>query len=63
MDFEVDSFRFIGNPIAITGDETLDEEAQTQSRRRPNAVERTVGNGVRRGIERTISDSIRDIFR
>ena len=60
---EVDSFRFIGNPIALDSDETNDEEAQTQSRRRPSAIERTVGNGVRRGIERTIEDSIRDIFR
>lgn len=60
---EVDSFRFIGNPIALERDEANDEEAQTQSRRRPSAIERTVGNGVRRGIERTIEDSIRDIFR
>ena len=59
---EVDSFRFIGNPIALDDDKTKDEEAQTQSRR-PNTIERAVSNGVRRGIERTISDSIRDIFR
>ena len=60
---EIDSFRFIGNPIAVDSDEANDEEAQTQSHRRPSTIERTVGNGVRRGIERTIEDSIRDIFR
>ncbi|MDJ0689044.1 MAG: LCCL domain-containing protein [Xenococcaceae cyanobacterium MO_188.B32] len=61
---EVYSFRFIGNPIAIeSADETNNDAEKPPSRRRPSAIERTVGNGVRRGIERTISDSIRDIFR
>lgn len=60
---EIDSFRFIGNPMALDSDETNKSDPQNQSRRRPNAIERTVENGVRRGIERTIEDSIRDIFR
>ena len=60
---EINSFRFIGNPIALDSDDTNDEDTQSQSRRRPNVIERTVVNGVRRGIERTIEDSIRDIFR
>ena len=60
---EVDSFRFIGNPITLDSNDPHNEDAQNSSRRRPNSIERAVGNGVRRGIERTISDSIRDIFR
>lgn len=61
---EVYSFRFIGNPLAIESDNEANQNSgETRSRRRPSAIERTVGNGVRRGIERTISDSIRDIFR
>ena len=61
---KVYSFRFMGNPIAVDSvRETNPDSAENRSRRRPSAIERTVGNGVRRGIERTISDSIRDIFR
>ena len=57
------SFRFIGNPIAIESDEANHDSAENKPPRQPSTIERTVGNGVRRGIERTISDSIRDIFR
>ena len=62
-DREVYSFRFVGNPIAIESADETGNNAEKPPSRRPSAIERTVGNGVRRGIERTISDSIRDIFR
>ncbi|VEP18144.1 putative LCCL domain protein [Hyella patelloides LEGE 07179] len=61
---KIDSIKFLGNPVALDfREESNNEDAQTKPHRRPSAIERTVGNGVRRGIERTISDSIRDIFR
>ncbi len=62
---DIASMRFIGNPIAL--EEDLDSREQSRQNRprngRSSTVEGVVGNGVRRGIERTISDSIRDIFR
>lgn len=58
-----DGFQFIGNPIASETNLPEDNQQQQKGDRRPSQIERTVGNGVRRGIERTISDSIRDIFR
>jgi len=58
-----DGFKFIGTPIAIETELQEDNQQKQDSNRRPSQIERTVGNGVRRGIERTISDSIRDIFR
>ena len=57
------SLSFIGNPIVIKEQQTQRNDQQNQRRRRPSVIERTVQNGVRRGIEKTISDSIRDIFR
>ena len=57
------SLRFMGNPIAIKEQHTQEKDQQNQPRRRPSVIERTVQNGVRRGLEKTISDSIRDIFR
>lgn len=62
---EIPSMRFIGNPVAV--EEDLDYRDRTEAKpaqnRRPSRAERIVGNGVRRGIEGVISDSIRDIFR
>ena len=60
---EILSIKFVGNPIAVDSSQSDREDTPTNPRRRPSTVERTVGNGVRRGVERTISDSIRDIFR
>ena len=58
-----DGFRFIGNPIAFESELPEDNQQSQNEKRRPSQVERTIGNGVRRGVERTISDSIRGIFR
>lgn len=58
-----DGFKFIGNPIALETESPQDDRQTPNDSRRPSQIEKTVGNGVRRGIERTISDSIRDIFR
>lgn len=63
---QIDGMKFVGNPIAQDmREESNVEDAKNKHkpRRRPSGIERAVGNGVRRGIERTISDSIRDIFR
>ena len=61
---QIDGIKFVGNPIAqdLTEESSI-EDRKNKPRRRPSGIERAVGNGVRRGIERTISDSIRDIFR
>lgn len=56
-------FKFIGTPVAFESDLPAESKDEQNQQRRPSQIERTVGNGVRRGIERTISDSIRDIFR
>ena len=58
-----EGFKFIGNPVALETESPQDPQQNQGNSRRPSQIERTVGNGVKRGIERTISDSIRDIFR
>lgn len=58
-----DGFKFIGTPIAFETELPEDSQQKQEDKKRPSQIERAVGNGVRRGIERTISDSIRDIFR